>query len=237
MAWTLVTGGAKGLGREIALALASQGRDLIIHYRTSEQTAKELIQELHQKGVKAETIQGEFSSLETTQEFTSRYLKQFPDTQSIVYNVGNFARGSALNTPPQELQALLQTNLLAALSLIQALTPSIIRHKGEILTIGMVACSKFRASTYAFGYDLTKTALWLLTHSLAKELAAHKVRVNMVSPGYLEESVDLPKEIDSLPMGRLASFSEVARAVSFLMDPASAYITGQNLEIAGGIRL
>ncbi len=235
MAWTLITGAAKKLGREIAYALAAQGRDLVIHYRTSREEASELVDDLKQRGVRAASLQGDFSSIEATQEFIDRYLKQFSDTQGLVCNVGNFVRSSVLNTDPQELAALFQTNVTSALCLIQALTPSISHLKGEIVTIGMAASGKARPSTYAFAYDLTKSALWMLTQSLAKELASQHIRVNMVSPGYMEESIDLPKA--SLPMGRLATFAEVARAVAFLMGKENGYITGQNLEVAGGVRL
>ncbi len=237
MSWTLITGGAHKLGAKIALKLAEQKRDLVIHFRTSEKEALSLVKKLQKFGVKAEAIQGDFTTPKTTEDFTKRYLKQFGKTEALVYNVGNSLRGSASEIASEDLNELFQTNVTSAMALIQALLPSLKREKGEILTIGMVGSATITSNSYAFGYNLSKQALWMLTKSLAKELAPHQVRVNMVSPGYMEESVELPEKMSHIPAGRLATFDEVARAVAFLMDPASSYITGQNLEVAGGVRL
>jgi NAD(P)-dependent dehydrogenase (short-subunit alcohol dehydrogenase family) len=237
MSWTLITGGSRKLGAKMALQLAEQKRDLVIHYRTSEKEALALVKKLQKLGVKAQAIQGDFTTAETTQDFIKRYLKQFGKTKALVYNVGNSLRGAATEIAPGNLNELFQTNVTSAMALIQALLPSLKHEKGEILTIGMVGSSAITSNSYAFGYNLSKQALWMLTKSLAKELAPHQVRVNMVSPGYMEESVELPEKMNQIPAGRLATFDEVARAVAFLMDPASSYITGQNLEVAGGVRL
>lgn len=235
MSWTLITGGAQRLGRAIALALAEKHKDLVIHYRSSEKEAHALAADLRKKGARAEILQGDFSTSQTTRDFLKRYLAQFSDTEALIYTVGDYLLGSPLEIDSAQLSALVHPNCLAALELAQALAPSLKEHTGSITTIGMVGCGQLRANTHAFGYNLTKVALWMLTQSLAKELAPAKVRVNMVSPGYMEESVDLPKE--PLPFSRVATHEEVARAVAFLADPASSYITGQNLEVAGGVRL
>ena len=235
MSWTLITGGAKRLGRAIAHALAGGGKNLVIHYRTSEKEANELVIELRKKGVRAEALQGDFTTPQTTRDFIQRYQSQFSDTENLIYTVGEYLLGSPLQVNSAQLSALVHPNCLALLDLVQGIAPSLKRHAGCIVTIGMVGLAQARANTHAFGYNLTKVALWMLTQSLAKELAPEKVRVNMVSPGYMEESIDLPKQ--PLPFDRVATHEEVARAVAFLIDPASSYITGQNLEVAGGVRL
>lgn len=235
MSWTLITGGALRLGAEIARTLAEKQRDLVIHYKTSKREAEELVESLRKTGVKAELLQGDFSTFDLAEDFIARYLARFPVSGGVVCNVGDLLFGSPLQTRPEELSALFQTHLMATLMLLQALTPSLKAQKGQIVTIGMVGSGEVRANTHAFGYNLCKTGLWMLTKSLAKELAPDQVTVNMVSPGYMEESVDLPKDLRQIPMGRLARFEEVARVVSFLMDPASSYITGQNIQVAGGL--
>ncbi len=237
MKWTLVTGAAKKLGKEIALELAKSGRNIVVHYRNSQKEAEELVKKLRGFEVHAETICGDFSTPAGTEQFISAYLKRFPETETLVCNVGNYILGSTLETPVTDWQDILQTNLLTPLALIQALAPSLKRHKGQIINIGMVGCKEVRANTHAAAYNTSKTALWMATCSLAKELAPDGVRVNMVSPGYLEESIDLPEKPSALPMGRLATFQEVAHAVAFLLDPRSSYITGQNLEVAGALKL
>lgn len=237
MTWTLIAGGARRLGAEIARKLAKQRKNLVIQYKTSKTEVEKLLGELRDTGIKAEVLEGDFSTLQNMRDFSKRYLSRFPDTEAVVYNVGTLLLDSPLSADLESLQALFQTNVASVLLLIQQLVPSLKKQKGRIVTIGMVGCQEVRANTHAFSYNLSKTALWMVTKSLAKELAPHQVSANMVSPGYMEESVDLPQEIDKLPMGRLARFDEVARVVAFLLEPGSSYITGQNIEVAGGVRL
>lgn len=237
MAWTLVTGGAKRLGAEISLSLAKAGYDVVIHYHRSQAEAQALRLECQQLGVKCEIIQGDFSSVESTLDFTRRYIKQFPDTQHLINNVGNYLIKSALNTTVDEWTALFQTNLTTPFILIRQFVPSLIRLQGAIINIGTSGIIFPRANTDSTAYSLTKGALWTLTRSLAKELALHQVRVNMVSPGYLDIAVDLPENPESLPMKRPATCAEVGRVITFLLDRDSSYITGQNIEVAGGVGL
>lgn len=234
MTWVLVTGGAKGVGKEICTHLARQGKNLVIHYRSSKKEAEALAQDLRRMGIRAETIQGDFSTLEGVQTCISLYLAAFQDTEALVNNVGPYLVASALKTAPDALQELFQLHVTAPLALIQALLPSLKNAKGKIINMGMVGCSFPLANTYATGYNMAKLALCMLTKSLAKELASSHVSVNMVSPGYLEGSQDVPS---SLPMGRPVSFEEIARLIAFLLEPKNSHITGQNIEVAGAVRL
>lgn len=237
MSWTLVTGGAKRLGAEICRKLAFQKHNVVIHYRHSENQAKALAIELQQLGVNAEIIQGDFSTSESTLAFANRYLKQFPNTQNLINNVGDYFIGSGLQTPIEKWMELFQNNLHTPLVLIQALSNTLKRTQGNIVNIGVVGILNVRADVYSTAYSCAKTGLWMLTKSLAVEFAPHQVKVNMVSPGYLDISVDLPKEINKIPMQRLAESWEVAEVVAFLLAEDASYITGQNIEIAGGVRL
>ena len=94
-----------------------------------------------------------------------------------------------------------------------------------------------RADVYSTAYTMTKASLLLLTKSLALELAPDQVRVNMISPGYLEDSVDLPMDLSKIPMQRPAKSEEVADVIAFLLSDKAYYLTGQNIEVAGGTRL
>jgi NAD(P)-dependent dehydrogenase (short-subunit alcohol dehydrogenase family) len=142
-----------------------------------------------------------------------------------------------MNTDPDDLQFLFQTNLYAPFALTKAFLPSITKAKGNIINIGIAGLNAPRASKTQASYDAIKMALLSLTKSLALDLATTGVRVNMVSPGYLTNSVVLPSDPLSLPMHRTGALDEVARAITFLIDPASSYITGQNIEVSGGVAL
>ncbi len=237
MNWTLVTGGAKNLGAEICRTLAAQGHSIVVQYRYSESEAQAVAQSCRDLGVEAEIIQGDFSSIETTVLFIVNYLARFRETKYLVNNVGNYFIGTALQTPLLKWGELFQNNVHVPFALIQALAPSIKKNQGSIVNIGVAGLAHGRADIYTTGYSCAKEALCLLTKSLAKELAPAHVTVNMVSPGYLESSVDLPKDVSALPMQRPGSLTETAQLVAYLLSPAASYITGQNIETAGGLRL
>lgn len=237
MTWTLVTGGAKRLGAEIALALAKKGHSLVIHYHHSKGPALELVEKCKQFGVDAECIQGDFSSVKMVEDFIVRYLDNFSETENLINNVGNYLIKPALETTIEEWTSLFQVNLHAPFALCRALSPSIIKYRGNIVNIGVAKLGGISANTYSTAYSITKSALWMLTKSLAAELATSHARANMVSPGYLDIAVDVPSDLEKLPMHRAGKSCEVARVVSFLLEKESAYITGQNIEVAGGFGL
>jgi len=236
MSKTLVTGGAKNLGREIVLKLARNNQDLLIHYNKSKMEAFELVKECRSLGVEAEAIFGDFSNLQGMQAFID-FLKPFKKIKNIVNNVGNYLVKPILETSLNEMNALFMTNLSAPLFLIQSLIPSIKEERGSIVNIGVCGIDHGRAEIYSTAYSMTKASLLMLTRTLAKDLALFDVTVNMVSPGMLEGSMDAPKSVKDMPMKRFGTNQEVADVVLFLLNPNNHYITGQNIEVAGGLRL
>lgn len=237
MHWTLVTGAAQGLGREVCLALAEQKRAVLIHYNQSADGALSLKNRCQEQGAAAEIIQGDFSTQEGVADFIRRLSENYPTIRALVNNVGNFFAKAVLETSSEEVLALFQTNLYAPFALIRALAASLIQEKGAIVNLGMAGLNAGGADAYCPVYSMTKGALFLLTKSLAKELAPLGVNVNMVSPGYMENTNNFPADLSKIPLGRFSELQEVARVVLFLLDPCNASITGQNIEVAGGVRL
>lgn len=233
MKWTLVTGGAKNLGAALCLSLAEKGHSIVVHYNQSHRAAHEIVNQCKEKGVEAEAIQGNFASIDGVKEFLKRYQQQFPDTDLLINNVGDYLIRSAMQTHIEEWLKMFQLNLHTPFILSRALIPSLIKRQGQIINIGVAGLTKNSANTYSTAYFLAKDSLWGLTRSLARELAPQHVRVNMVSPGQLKISIDTHQ----VPMQRPAHCWEVCRVVNFLVDPKSSYITGQNIEVAGGLGL
>ena len=232
--WTLITGAAKRLGACLAIESAKAGHPLVLHYRHSQQEAAATARLCQKEGVEATILFGDFSSPAGVQDFLHRYLEQFSETDCLINNVGNYLAKPLLTTSWSEWEALFQTNLTTAFLLTQGLIPTLKNTKGSILNIGSAGLERKTAGQRCPVYNLTKMSLLHLTRTLAQELAPFQVRVNMVSPGQLSISEDLPKELSSLPMQRTGEVEEVARAVLFLLNPNNRYITGQNVEVAGG---
>jgi len=237
MKWTLVTGGAKGLGAEISMALAKEGFSVLVHYRKSWKEANQVAEVCRSHGVCSEIIQGDFSSITSLNEFIQRCHKQFPSIENVINNVGNYLIKKATETALEEWESIFQTNLHAPFALSTCFLNSIRANQGSIINIGVVGLSSARAEVQRTAYMVAKMSLWMLTKSLARELAHEGIRVNMVSPGYLENSVDLPEDLSKLPMMRPAALCEVSRMICFLLQKQNSYITGQNIEVGGGINL
>ena len=220
MGRTLITGAACGLGREIAIHLSKKGYSVVAHYHSSEKEALSLQQEY---GV--EIIQGDLRDVHS-------FVKKLNDIENVIHNVGNFIPKKSIDTSEDEWRELFETNVHAPFIINQALFPL-----KRIVTIGVAGIHRVRTVSYASAYTTTKAALLSYTRSLSRELAEAGTTVNMVSPGVLENSVDLEESENRLPMGRPGELSEVARVVSFLLEDGSGYITGQNIEVAGGLSL
>lgn len=233
----LVTGGGKGLGAEISKCLAKKKHDLVIHYKQSEREAKNLADNLSSEyGGGYEVIYGDFSSHKSTQRLIENYLDKFPHTKGLVNNVGNYLIASLSETDASQWNGLFQTNFFAPIFLTRSLLPSLCKAKGCVVNIGLTGLKEGRGFTRAPAYAIAKSSLLFYTFSLAKELACENVRVNMISPGYMENAVD-SIDFGHLPFKRAATLHEVAQITASLFDPEFGYVTGQNIEVAGGIGL
>jgi NAD(P)-dependent dehydrogenase (short-subunit alcohol dehydrogenase family) len=237
MKWTLITGGAKRLGADICRRLAEKGYNMVVQYNQSQSEAHALAEECQKKGGRVETLQGDFTTLESTLDFVNHYIDRFHDTENLINNVGDYLVKPASLTNYKEWYEIIQNNLNVPFILTRAFIDTLKKNEGSIINMGVAGLSNLRADKYSTCYSCAKTGLWVLTKSLALELAPYQVRVNMVSPGYLDISADLPKDLSQLPMRRAASSAEVAEVILFLLDDKNKYITGQNIEVAGGIRL
>jgi NAD(P)-dependent dehydrogenase (short-subunit alcohol dehydrogenase family) len=233
----LVTGGARRLGAEICRTLASEGYEVVVHYRTSEDEAKAVAKECAKLAGKADLIQGNFSTKASTLRFLQDYRKRFDETTALVNNVGNYAVEGILETASAVWYDLFQTNLHVPYALTRGLLDQLTASRGSVVNIGISGLGP-RAYRYSGGYMIAKESLLALTRALAVELAGDGINVNMVSPGVLDNAVDHSEQlIRRIPMQRAGSCQEVAQTVAFFIKPENRYITGQNLEVAGGCRL
>ena len=229
----LITGAAKNLGGYLAEKLAKNKYSVIVHYNNSKTEAKEVVKSCRLEGVEAELLQGDFSTNESLSDFVSNLKSMTSELYGFIHNVGNFEVGSFLNTPYSKWQELIQVNLNASFYLLKEIIPLLKTQMGHIICMGFAGINNVKADTYCSAYSLTKQALLFMVKTIAKEVSASNIKINMISPGYLEKSVVFPK--DPFPMQRPASFEDIFQTVKFLLD--HTYITGQNIEVSGGIRL
>ncbi|HEY0674871.1 MAG TPA: SDR family oxidoreductase [Immundisolibacter sp.] len=235
----LVTGAARRTGRGLALALARAGADVVVQYGRSRQEAESAVAEIIALGRRGFAVSADLAVPGQAEALIETALACAGRLDVLVNNVGNYPLGDPLGLAPDEFRATLETNLTAPYALIRAALPALLASgTGQVINLGYAGVEHPVANTRAMAYQISKAGLLVLTRSLAQALGPRGVRVNMVSPGHIDNSVDLPADIAShVPLGRPARIDDIAGALLFLLSPAGAYITGANIEVAGGYRL
>lgn len=235
----LVTGAARRTGRGLALALARAGADVVVHYGRSRQDAESAVAEIAALGRRGFAISADLAVPGQAEALIEAALTQAGRLDMLVNNVGNYPLGDPLGLAPEQFRATLETNLIAPYALIRAALPALVASgAGQVINLGYAGVEHMIANTRAMAYQISKAGLLVLTRSLAQALGPQGVRVNMVSPGHIDNSVDLPADIEKhVPLGRPAQVDDIAGALLFLLSPAGGYITGANIEVAGGYRL
>ncbi len=232
----LVTGSARGIGRAIALALAATGYDVAVHYRSSAAEADEVRAEAERLGVRAVTVAGDLRDLERASAVVREADEALGGLSVLVNNVGTYVYGPLDELSLEEWEDVLGTNLSATFATCRAVVPLFrARGGGRIVNIGSAGAQNLVARPNLTAYTIAKAGVVLLTKALARAEAGNRITANVVAPGVIANSVDLPAA--PIPAGRVGRVDEVAGAVLFFVSPETAYVTGQVLEVAGGWNL
>lgn len=233
----VVTGGARRLGRHLCLTLAARGYDVVILYRSSEEEARALVQEIAAAGRRARARAADVGVESEVAAAFSDIAQAEGRVDLLLNNVGNYNPQDVTRLTPAVWDATLATNLSGAYYCCFHALP-LMPAGGNIINIGMAGLEGIRANTRGADYYVSKTGLLSLTRSLAVGYASRSIRVNMVSPGQLDNSVDLPSPDEiglTVPLGRAGELRDVAQAVEYLLE--ATYVTGANIDVAGGYRL
>ena len=229
----VVTGGARRLGRHLSEVLSARGYRVVVIYRTSAGDAQELVT----TGVAVRALQADVGvHAEVERAFTDIAANE-GRVDLLINNVGNYNPQDVTLLDPAGWDATIAANLSGAYyCCFHAI--KLMPEGGQIISIGMAGLEGIRANRRGTDYYVSKTGLLVLTRALASGYASRKIRVNMVSPGQLENSIDLPAP-DKLgmivPLGRAGTLDDISGAVEYLLD--AAYVTGANIDVAGGYRL
>ncbi|MBI4044371.1 MAG: SDR family oxidoreductase [Candidatus Diapherotrites archaeon] len=237
----LVTGSAKRMGKAIALFLAENGASVAINYLMSKKEAEQTAKEARKFGVKSFAVQADVTDPAQAKELVERVALEFGGIDYLVCNVGSFANKNIRQLTAKDWMDDLQTNLNHAFFCCKAALPFMEKQGfGRIVNIGYTGADRIHAKTRPTAYQVAKNGVITLTKSFALEYAKSRVTVNCVSPGIMfnTKSRKTRQGLEKLvPMGRLATFKDVLRAFDFFLSDDADYVTGQNLEVAGGYQL
>ena len=237
----LVTGGSRGIGKAIVIALADCGADVAFTYQHSQDKAEALAKSLSQKGVRCKGYQADVASGEQMEGVVKQVINEFGHITVLVNNAGINRDRSFLKMTKGMWDEVMRVNLDGVFCTTQLVAQDMVESGyGRIINISSIV-----GQTGNFGqtnYAATKGAIISFTESLARELARKGVTVNAVAPGFIETDMvsampeaALAQVKAQTPVGRLGKPEEVAEAVVFLASPRSSYVTGQVLAVNGGM--
>ena len=235
--YALVTAGAQGLGGAMARHLGRQGYRLFIHYYTSRGNAEALQAEVVAAGSEAVCVQADLSRAAGREALMAEIADHTPALHVLVNNVGWYFMERLPDITLAQWEQALSLNCTAAFHLTQLALPLLetAQPPGRIINIGDSACDRLAAHVMATPYHIAKLGLHVLTRSYAELLMPKGITVNMISPGFLENSVGRPPR--RLPAGRKGSFADVLGALDYLLSEQAAYVSGTNLLVTGAWQL
>ncbi len=237
----LITGGSRGIGRAIALALAEEGASIAFTFRASLEAAEQVRKEIESKGRKALAIQSDAKDINEAQQVVEEVVKSMQRIDILVNNAGITKDTLLMRMSEQDWDDVLDTNLKSAFNFSKAVCRHMMsQREGKIINISSI--SGVIGNAGQVNYSSAKAGMIGMTKSLAKELASRNIQVNAIAPGFVDTdmTVKLTSQqrealLNMIPMKRTAKPEEIANVAVFLASPASNYMTGQVLCVDGGI--
>jgi 3-oxoacyl-[acyl-carrier protein] reductase len=237
----VVTGGSRGIGRAIAIRLATQGADVAFSYRGNEAAAKETAAAIEALGRRALPVQADVSDPAAADALVKAALEAFGKIDILVNNAGVTRDDLIMRMSLDDWRTVLETNLFGAFYVIKAVTRPMLKAKGGRI-INITSVSGQAGQMGQANYSSAKAGLIGLTKASARELASRSITVNAVAPGFVltELTQDLPDALKDeitarTPLGRFGETTEIADAVAFLASDEAGYITGHVLAVDGGL--
>ncbi len=239
----IVTGATRGIGRAIALLLAKEGADIAFTYLSSNDLASSLKKEIEDLGVKVFASKTDVSNFKACGDFVTKVKKQLGSLDILVNNAGILKDKALMMMEESDFRDVIDTNLTGVFNMSRSCIVSFLREKkGDIVNISSV--SGIVGIPRQTNYSASKGGIIGFTKALAKEVAAYNVRVNAVAPGFIQTDMveglkDEHKQqfTEMIPFKRFGTAEEVASTVLFLLSDKSKYITGQIIQVDGGLAM
>lgn len=235
----LITGASRGIGRAVALALAAEGANVVVNYASSSTAADEVVAAITGMGNEAIALQADVSKADQVDALLSTVMEKWGRVDVLVNNAGITRDTLLLRMKPEEWQAVIDLNLTGVFLCTRAVSKVMLKQRsGRIINISSVAGQM--GNPGQANYSAAKAGVIGFTKTVAKELASRGITVNAVAPGFITTDMtnDLKSEeiLKYIPLGRYGQPEEVAGLVKFLAaDAAAAYITGQVMNVDGGM--
>ena len=237
----LITGGTRGIGKEIAITLAKEGYNIALNYRSENEELSKLKQEIEANNVKCLTVKGDISSFEDCEQFVKQTIQEFGKIDILVNNAGITKDTLLIRMKKEDFEQVINVNLVGTFNVTKNVISYMMKaHSGRIINISSVVglCGNAGQTNYA----ASKAGIIGFTKSLAKEVASRNILVNAIAPGFIQTNMtdvlkeEIKQEIaKNIPMQRMGDAKDVANVVKFLASRDSSYITGQVIHVDGGM--
>lgn len=239
----LVTGAARGIGKAIAMRFAEQGADVAFTDLVINEAAEQTVAELGAMGVKAKGYASNAASFEESHEVVKQIVADFGRIDILVNNAGITKDGLMMRMTEAQWDAVIAVNLKSAFNFIHAVLPIMMRQKhGSI--INMASVVGVHGNAGQANYAASKAGLIALAKSIAQEVGSRNIRANAIAPGFIETAMTaaLPEEIrkewcQKIPLRRGGKVEDIASVATFLASDMSSYVTGQVIQVDGGMNM
>jgi len=237
----VVTGASRGIGRAIALKLAKLGANVVVNYRNSVDAVQEVVKEIEALGVKVLAVQCDISSYSDVENMMKKCIKEFGSLDILVNNAGITKDGLLLRMKEEDFDNVIDINLKGAFNCTKHVSAIMLKQRsGRIINISSV--SGLVGNAGQVNYSSAKAGILGMTKAVAREFASRGVTCNAVAPGYIRTDMtdgltEKVKDtiISTIPLKRLGMPEDVANAVAFLASEEASYITGQVINVDGGM--
>lgn len=237
----LITGATRGIGKQIAITLAKQGYNIALNYRKENKELENTKKEIEEIGIQVIAVKGDVANFEECENFVKQVIERFGQIDVLVNNAGITKDMLLMRMKKEDFEQVIDTNLVGTFNVTKNVVPYMMKARsGRIINISSVVGISGNAGQT--NYSASKAGIIGFTKSLAKEIASRNILVNAVAPGFIETNMtdvlkdDVKQEIaKNIPLKRMGTAQDVANVVKFFASDDSSYITGQVINVDGGM--
>ncbi len=235
----LISGGARGIGRQVGLRLGERGWAVALCYRKSRAEAEATAAAIEKNGGRALAVHADVSTPEVCAALVQKVLDWQGRIDALIHCAGPYHRVDVLEETPAGWREMFAGNLDSFFYLARRVAPVMVKQEsGRMVAFSMANADRLMAQTQLTAHYLAKVGVLGLVRSLAKALAKYKITVNAVSPGFIDsgsvDAADLNSLVETIPAGRIGSVDDATEAVLYLLSDEAAYVTGTSLHVSGG---